>query len=173
MEPFILTSRSQICDDHRRPCRSKQLRPWLSTGDFSDGVVDYASSDTFGVGCGCDDDGGTPAPTPGPTAVPTIGPTPAGGDCSAGSGITVTSTTFPDLEGCLREVDSVAGGELEYESDTGAIFAHTPVGKDLVRFLCVLVFVGVCSFACVFAFFAADKQTETMHTRRHIGIEFY
>eukprot|EP00752_Nemacystus_decipiens_P017371 g15566.t1 len=117
---------------------------------FPDGSVDYGTATTFGVECGCDDDRGgvsptpvttTPAPvtvsptpgtdTPSPVAAPTApSPTPTG-SCPDGSSITVTSSEFPNLEGCLSEVEVFEGGEIEYltESGLGIIYATTPTGE--------------------------------------------
>ena len=41
----------------------------------------------------------------------------------AGSGVTVTSSEFPELEGCLAEVDLYVNNEVEFVSDTGLIVA--------------------------------------------------
>eukprot|EP00752_Nemacystus_decipiens_P002667 g2495.t1 len=103
---------------------------------FPDGSVDYATATTFGVECGCDDDDGgvvtpTPDTTPTPVAAPTApSPTPTG-SCPDGSSITVTSSEFPNLEGCLTEVEVFEGGMTEYltESGLGIIYATTPTGE--------------------------------------------
>ncbi|CAM9671157.1 unnamed protein product, partial [Ectocarpus sp. 12 AP-2014] len=41
--------------------------------------------------------------------------------CAEGSGVTVTSSMFPLLEGCLVEMDLVEGGEVEFVGETGVI----------------------------------------------------
>lgn len=106
------------------------------TGEFSDGTVDAATPTEFGVDCGCggdDDSGSLPAPTPSPPTPTPPTPTP-GGSCAAGSGVTVTSSEFPLLEGCLAEL-VFDGGEVEFQSDTGVIFAFIADGQTVVSFL--------------------------------------
>lgn len=83
--------------------------PNTLTGLFPDGTVDLATSTTFGVDCGCDG-GSLPAPTPTP-----------GGSCAEGSGVTVTSSDFPLLEGCLAEIDLFTNEGPEFLSGTGII----------------------------------------------------
>ncbi|CAM9789902.1 unnamed protein product [Ectocarpus sp. 4 AP-2014] len=41
--------------------------------------------------------------------------------CAEGSGVTVTSSMFPLLEGCLVEMDLIEGGEVEFVGETGVI----------------------------------------------------
>lgn len=41
--------------------------------------------------------------------------------CAEGSGVTVTSSMFPPLEGCLAEMDLIEGGEVEFVGETGVI----------------------------------------------------
>ncbi|CBJ26644.1 expressed unknown protein [Ectocarpus siliculosus] len=43
--------------------------------------------------------------------------------CAEGSGVTVTSSMFPLLEGCLVETDLIEGGEAEFVGETGMIAA--------------------------------------------------
>lgn len=140
---------------------------WI--GEFADGKVDYAPTSVFAVDCGCDgdDDGATPAPTLGSTPAPTTtapivpataAPSQTGGDCATGTGVTVTSTEFPLLEGCLLEVDYIdPGGELDYTSGTGAILALPTVGEAEVRLLALFGFLPRhgCSSFVVYVVFAA------------------
>eukprot|EP00752_Nemacystus_decipiens_P018688 g16752.t1 len=99
---------------------------------FPDGSVDYATPTTFGVECGCDDDDGVVSTTPTTSTSGTddVSPTPSG-SCSDGSSIFITSSEFPNLEGCLSEVEVFAGGEIEYltEEGLGIIFAAAPTGS--------------------------------------------
>ncbi len=48
--------------------------------------------------------------------------------CADGSGVFVTSSEFPELEGCLAEVDVyINTNEIEFLSDTGLIVASATV----------------------------------------------
>lgn len=46
--------------------------------------------------------------------------------CATGSGVFVTSSEFPLLEGCLFEGDIYTNNEVEFQSDTGIIIARRP-----------------------------------------------
>ena len=102
-----------------------------SAGVYPDGSGFVATATTFSVDCGCDGPAPTPAATTTTTpsssdrgaAPPTSSSTSAGETCAAGSGVTVTSSDFPDLEGCLEEIDLYVNNEVEFVSDTGLILA--------------------------------------------------
>eukprot|EP00903_Cladosiphon_okamuranus_P011462 g10796.t1 len=58
-------------------------------------------------------------------------PTPAGGTfCAAGAWVSVTSSEFPELEGCLEETEYYADDGVEYVSATGVIFSSVPDGEE-------------------------------------------
>ena len=76
----------------------------------------------------------TPAPadSPSSSAVAPSSPTPASSSCAVGSGVTVTSSEFPLLEGCLEEVDIYNNDGFEYLSATGIIVTVVPEDNDTV-----------------------------------------
>eukprot|EP00903_Cladosiphon_okamuranus_P011461 g10795.t1 len=116
---------------------------------------------TFGVDCGCNGDGGSlPAPTPTPpTPTP---PTPTtGGSCAEGSGITVTSSEFPLLEGCLEEIDSVdAYAGPEFVSETGLIVNFLPEGETTPIWFATYGDIAAADleFGCV-----SEESTDVVH----------
>ncbi len=122
-----------------------------STGSFASGD-DLATDTTFGVDCGCDggdDDGPVPTPTT-PAPAPTFS---GSSSCAAGSGVTVTSSEFPLLEGCLTELELVdTNDEVEYATAAGQgfIYAAEATGLGEVRWRRVCVFhVRHCGFCVV------------------------
>lgn len=50
--------------------------------------------------------------------------------CAEGSGVTVTSSLFPLLEGCLFEMDMFVGGYVEFVGDTGMIASELASDDD-------------------------------------------
>ena len=115
-----------------------------AAGVFPDGTDDYATSTTFGVDCGCDGSA-TTSETPAPLT-PATSPTPSAGDaCAAGSGVSVTSSEFPNLEGCMAEIEVFdENDEIEYltESGLGVILSFLPTGYTEVQYL-------ICSVRCM------------------------
>lgn len=129
----------------------------------ADDNIGYPTGTDFVVECGCDgvvSPSPTPSTSPATTAAP-IGrgldltpapadssstsavapaPTSAGGTCAAGAGVSVTSSEFPQVEGCLVETDIYDNDGVEYVSATGAIFSGVPEGDVTVSsghfFLC-------------------------------------
>ena len=111
----------------------------LQPGGFPDGSVDYGTSTTFGVDCGCDEDA-TTTETPAPTATTRGGLTPsptstsAGDACAAGSGVFVTSSEFPEMEGCMVEIEILEeNDEIEYITETGLAFIYATVPTDMTE----------------------------------------
>lgn len=96
----------------------------------------YATSTTFGVECGCDgvvDDDAVGGLTPAPSGVQSSVATPApASSCAAGSGVSVTSSEYPKLEGCLEEADVFSKDGVEFWSATGVIASVVPDGEVTV-----------------------------------------
>lgn len=56
--------------------------------------------------------------------------------CAEGSGVGVTSSEFPAMEGCLEETDLVTTNDgPEFASSTGIIFNGVAESEDVVRVL--------------------------------------
>ncbi|CAN0500726.1 unnamed protein product, partial [Ectocarpus sp. 12 AP-2014] len=66
--------------------------------------------------------------------------------CAEGSGVTVTSSMFPLLEGCLVEMDLVEGGEVEFVGETGVIASELNSGDVDAEYIWVAYY-GTTSLA--------------------------
>lgn len=71
--------------------------------------------------------------------------------CAAGSGVTVTSSLFPLMEGCLVEDDIFVGGEIEYDGDTGLILAMLD-GEEADAKVFVFCWCLLCVSVCCWCF---------------------
>jgi len=128
-------------NEHTRNPATPQRKTLGATGRFpGSSDVELATATTFGVDCGCD---GSFPPTPtssAPGETPSSSSTSAGTTCVAGAGVNVTSSEFPELEGCLAEIDLYLNNEVEFASDTGLIIATgTQADPDTVSGGCGLL----------------------------------
>lgn len=108
------------------------------TGVFSGDVPEAATATTFGVECGCDgvaNDDATGVVSSTPASSTSSSPDAvASPDGCAEASVSVTSSEFPLLEGCLVETDIFEGGEIEYVGgDAALIYADNSEGEMEVR----------------------------------------